>query len=265
MSHLYWQRGAFALLALILVLPRPPDLSMEGQRVLAIVAMAIGLWTGEAAIMAVNALIIIVMLVLTKGIPLLAVALYGFSHPVTYFLIGILVMGAAFFKSGLAERIAWYFIVRSRGSPLWLFTHLVLSLPILALLLPSAITRNGILIPVYKQIFRSLNVDREHTLTKAVMLTLGVLNPLVSSALLTGGIAPVMTASLLEVFTWLWWFAIMSVPIYSLLVCGATLVYVLHRPSELRVSGVEIKDSGRRKLSAEEIRVISIIGITSAL
>lgn len=38
------------------------------------------------------------------------------------------------------------------------------------------------------------------------------------------------TATLLGGFSWLWWFALMSVPYYSLLFLGGLLIYLLNRP-----------------------------------
>ena len=53
------------------------------------------------------------------------------------------------------------------------------------------------------------------------MLALGMLNPLASSALLTGGITSITAATLIGGFSWLGWFALMAVPYYALLCCGA--------------------------------------------
>src|SRR5262249_61928157 len=65
-----------------------------------------------------------------------------------------------------------------------------------------------------------------------LMLALGVLNPLASSALLTGGLASMTAASLLGGFSWLRWFALMSVPYYALLFGGAALLRALVGPFE---------------------------------
>ena len=57
-------------------------------------------------------------------------------------------------------------------------------------------------------------------LGRALMLALGMLNPLASSALLTGGIASIAAATLLGGFSWLRWFALMAVPYYALIFLG---------------------------------------------
>jgi di/tricarboxylate transporter len=60
-------------------------------------------------------------------------------------------------------------------------------LPGLALLLPSAITRNAVLVPAYQEVFTRMGVAPDARIPRALMLFLGVLHPLFSSAFLTGG------------------------------------------------------------------------------
>jgi len=117
----------------------------------------------------------------------------------------------------------------------------------LAFILPSAITRGGILIPVYEQILGMLNVGKGAPLAKALMLGLTALNRLGSNALLTGGVTPVAAAALLGGVSWSRWFAFMSVPQYLLLLFGGMLVYFLHRPgpqAHLPARGEEARDHG---------------------
>jgi di/tricarboxylate transporter len=86
-----WRRAAVttALLAGLcvglLAMPTPEGLSVAGQRVLAVAAMAIGLWSSDALPMGVTGMLV-VLLVLLGGVPTLREALMGFAHPVAYFL-----------------------------------------------------------------------------------------------------------------------------------------------------------------------------------
>jgi solute carrier family 13 (sodium-dependent dicarboxylate transporter), member 2/3/5 len=89
-----------------------------------------------------------------------------------------------------------------------LLPALILSLPLLALLVPSAITRNAILIPAYRDALESMGLQNNTRVGRALMLALGMLNPLASSALLTGGIGSIAAATLLGGFSWLRWFAL---------------------------------------------------------
>jgi anion transporter len=148
----------------------------------------------------------------------------GFASEVTLFLIGAVAIGAAVESSGLAARAARFFSARARGHPGRLYAHMILSFPVLALLIPSAITRNAVLIPAYREALSRLGLGTESRAGRAVMLALGMLNPLASSAFLTGGITSITAASLIGGFTWAGWFAAMALPYYLLLGCGALLL-----------------------------------------
>ena len=70
-----------------------------------------------------------------------------------YFLVGVLALGVAVAKSGLAERVARHVLDRAGGRPLAMYVQLVLAMPVLTFLLPSATTRSGILVHVYEEVF----------------------------------------------------------------------------------------------------------------
>jgi anion transporter len=148
---------------------------------------------------------------------------------VTYFLMAVLTLGLAVLRSGLAERVARFFLQRCGGRPRALYVHLLLSFPLLTLLLPSATTRTGILIHVYDQALELSQVPRGAPLAKAIMLALNSVNRLASTVLLTGGITPVVAAALIGGIAWSRWFVLMSVPYGVLLVIAAGLIYGLHR------------------------------------
>jgi len=214
---------------IIMILPSPKGLSPEGQRVLSIALFAIGLWSTELLPMAVTGMLVIVALVVFGGAADFREALYGFSQPVAYFLIGVLTIGLAVLKSGLAERIARGFLHSCRGRPLSLYMQLLFSFPLLTLLLPSATTRSGILVHVYAQALDLSGVRRDSCLSKAIMMALNSINRVASTMLLTGGITPVVSASLVGGMGWTRWFVLMSIPYCSLLVIGAAAIYGLYR------------------------------------
>ncbi|MGE5617701.1 MAG: SLC13 family permease [Sphingomonadaceae bacterium] len=227
----YWRIALAATVFLaLLLMPPQPGLSTQGQRVLAIVATAVILWATEALPVAVSSLAVVVLLNITGGVRSPSEAAAGFSSPILYFLIGSQVMGAAVMQSGLAERLATYLVNRSQGSPRKLTLQLLLALPFMAFLIPSAINRNTMLIPAYEQVFRSLKVGKGDRLPRVIMLILGILNPLASSAFMTGGLASMTTSTLLGGFTWFGWFALMAVPNYLTMALGGAMIYLLYRP-----------------------------------
>ena len=159
--------------------------------------MIIVLWTTEVLEPGVTALLAIVLLALTGAADGIRPALQGFANPVPYFLVGVLTMGVAVVRSGLAERLARAILEHARGRSLAVYLHLVLAFPVMTFVLPSATTRSGILIHIYDEVFALAAVPRGAPVAKAVMLALSSINRLASTALLTGGITPVMSAAII--------------------------------------------------------------------
>jgi di/tricarboxylate transporter len=131
---------------------------------------------------------------------------------------------------------------------------------------PSAITRNAILIPAYEEALDRMGIGKTDRSGRMLMLALGVLNPLASSALLTGGLASMTAASLLGGFSWLRWFALMAVPYYALLFGGALLLRCVVGPFE-PAQRVETPPPAPAPLpfTAIEIKTLAVLAGTLAL
>jgi len=241
----------------LMSLPTPSGLSLAGQRVLAVAVLIIGLWCTEALPAGVTGILGIVVLALSGAVPSFRDALAGFAQPVAYFLIGVLTLGIAVLKSGLAERVARFFLRRCQGRARALYLQLLLAFPLLTFLLPSATTRTGILVYVYEQTLDLGRVPRGAPLAKAVMLALNSINRLASTILLTGGITPMLSASLIGGISWSRWFILMSVPYGLLLVLGAALIYLLHGRG-FQAHFISIPTTARQPLSGLEIRTVII-------
>ena len=260
--------GALAGLGVGLLLPPLADgLPLAGQRALVVTLVAIVLWTTETLEPGVTALLSVALLALTgagmRG------ALQGFASPVPYFLVGVLTMGVAVVRSGLAERLARAILAHAKGRSLAVYLHLVLAFPVLTFVLPSATTRSGILIHIYDEVFTLAAVPRGAEIARAVMLALSSINRLASTALLTGGITPVMSAAIIAglsgvPFTWSGWFVLMAVPYYTILILGGVLTYALYRRGFQRDLPAP-EPAPRRPLSGAEWRTIGVILGASAL
>jgi len=262
--------GLAALCIALIAAPAPEGLPEPGKRVLAVAVLAIGLWYTEALAAAVTAVVVIVALVLSGGVANIQEGLIGFADPVVYFLMGVLTIGLAVSRSGLAERVARVFLRRSKGSARSLYAQLLLSFPLLTLLLPSATTRTGILVHVYEQALDLAKVPRRAPLAQAVMQALSGLNRLASTVILTGGITPVVAAGLIGGIYWSQWLLLMSVPYLALLVLGAILLYFMHqRGFDLKLPPPE--ERAPTPLSGRELRTAiitlgaSLLWLTDAL
>jgi anion transporter len=252
------------LAASLFLPPMLTGLPIAGQRALIVTLITILLWTGELLEPGVAALVGVTLLALSGATGSLREALQGFANPVPFFLIGVLTMGVAVVKSGLAERLARTILERSRGKSLAVYLQLVLSFPILTFLLPSATTRSGILIHIYDEVFTLGGVRRGAEVAKAIMLALSSINRLASTTLLTGGITPVMSAAIIGGMSWTGWFTLMAVPYYAIIVVGGVLTYALYHRGFRH--GLPLPAPvHRRSLSPIEWRTITIILGASAL
>ena len=242
----------------------PPGLSIAGQRVLGIAIITIGLWSTELLPMGVTAMLLVVLLKVSGGVKDFQDALVGFAQPVPYFLIAVLTIGFAVQKSGLAERLARFSLRRCRNNPLRLYTQLLISYPVLTLVLPSATARTGILVHVYEQALSLSKVEKGSPFSKAIMMSLNSINRLASTAILTGGITPVVAAALVGGMSWSHWLAMMLIPYLVLLFCGAGMIYFIYRKG-FTIEMAQVEEIEPKPLTHLEYRTIAITLGASAL
>ena len=259
-----WIILAFAIYICALTLPGPAGLSHEGQAVLGTVLAGVVLWVSEALPLAASALLVLVLLGIIPTWEQ-SVTFVGFASPVVFFVIGAAAIGAAVEVTGLAERIAKVLVRRARGSPRRLYVQMLVALPGFAFLVPSAITRNAVLIPACRNTLIAMGLSSSGRTGRALMLALGILNPLASTAILTGGLTSVTASTIIGNLSWGRWFVLMSVP-YYLLIClgGIALWLMVGRFEEPRISAAESLPS-TAPFSRQEIKTVLILLFVSVL
>ena len=256
---------AGALFLAILLMPSPEGLSIEGQRALAVMTLAVVLWATEVIPVPVTGVAGVILLVLLGAVPDIGAGLYGFSQPVAYFLVGILTLGLAVHQSGLAERMATFLIRGAGGKPRFLYVQMLFSFALLTFALPSASTRGAIMVHIYEQVLARWGISQEHNYYKVLMMGLGSLNRLGSTALLAGGITPVVASGLLGDFSWTQWFILMSVPFYANLAVGGTVLYLFYR-SGFRLGDIQdIAPLTSGPMTGIEYRAAGIVALTAVL
>ncbi|MHB1416325.1 MAG: SLC13 family permease [Chloroflexota bacterium] len=234
------------------------DVSPAARASLGVASLAVGLWGSELLALPITALLAMLLLVITGAVGETSQAFAGFASPVLFFLLGSVGLGVAGERTGLADRLAATLLKRSRGSGKRLLRDLLLSLPLQALLVPSAMSRNAVLVPVYDRVLAQLG--RPPRLGAAVMLSLGVLGPLASSALLSGGTSPVAAAQAIGGFVWTSWFVAMAPPYYLLLLlCGLALWLTMPPEKEVVVPAEAFANGGGGLTNAEwRVAVVAI-------
>ncbi len=257
-----WWTAAFGAAAAARVLPLATGLTPPGQAVLGVVVAGMLLWMTEALPLGVTAVLVLGLLGTVPGVSA-PDAFAGFASPVVFFLVGALALGLAVERTGLAARAARRLLAGSRGEPTRLYGQMLAGFPPLAVLLPSAITRNAILVPAYRDALAAMGAGPRAG--RAVMLALAILNTLASSALLTGGVSSMTTATLIGGFTWTSWFALMAVPYYTLIALGGLALYRLLGPFEPAARTPAADDAPPPPFTAAETRTLVVLGLTSLL
>ncbi|MBI2170992.1 MAG: SLC13 family permease [Chloroflexi bacterium] len=255
---------AVGVFLLLLLAPLPGNLPPQGQRVLAVVGLAVVLWVTELVPNAVTGLLAVVLLALTGGAKDVNAAISGFASPTSYFLIGILGLGLGVTRSGLAGRVARWATSWAKGSPRLLYWQMLLSYVPMTLLLPSATTRSSIQIPVYDRVLDQWGVAQTHPFGKAVTQSLGSLNRLASTALLTGGTSPVVAAGLLGGIGWGRWFLLLALPYYAMMVIGGVALYLWYRKG-FSVVPQQAAQAEVRPWTGAELRATAIALLTAGL
>jgi anion transporter len=259
----FWLTIALLVYVVSRLTPATSGLSAAGQGVLGVMLAGVVLWVSEALPLGLTALFVLALLGTVPDVRTTA-NFVGFASPVVFFLIGAVAIGTALEATGLAARMATVLVRSARGSPRRLYIQMVAALPVLALLLPSAITRNAVLIPAYRDTLATMGIAQSERTGRALMLALGVLNPLASSALLTGGITSMTASALIGEFSWLRWFALMAVPYYALLLLGAVVLRLMVGRFEPRRDPATSEER-RAPLSLREARTLAVLVVTAGL
>ncbi|NIO05257.1 MAG: hypothetical protein GTN74_11800, partial [Proteobacteria bacterium] len=113
--------AALVLMLMIYALPTPSpferngnviELTEAGKACIAILAFAIVLWVTEAIPFAVTSLFVVILIFVLKITDYRTAVSVGFGDPIITFFIGVLILSAAFSRSGLGVRLAYYILLR---------------------------------------------------------------------------------------------------------------------------------------------------------
>lgn len=143
----------------------PESLTTNGRLSLFTFALAVILWSTTSFNAAFVALAVVVLLVLTGGVP--QEKLYeSLASDVVWLMIGAFILGAAVQQTGLAARFAQLVVSRARtvGSVLWLLTTMIIPL---SFFIPSTSGRAAVVIPIFHTIANAANDKR---VTKAIAI-----------------------------------------------------------------------------------------------
>jgi anion transporter len=135
----------------------------------AIVVMAIGLWASNALEVHITALLVFVAVTWSDIVPP-DVIFAGFAAPALWLVFGGLVIAAAIEASGLGRRAARRIASRLGGSYRRIIYGTVLVCLVLSFLVPAAMGRIVILLPIFKALARNLGFEDGSRGSHGIML-----------------------------------------------------------------------------------------------
>ncbi|MFV2041014.1 MAG: DASS family sodium-coupled anion symporter [Candidatus Hydrothermarchaeales archaeon] len=148
---------ALVILVLVLLFPNPAGLSVEGQRVIAIFAMAIVLWASAALPLSVTGILVIAALPLLGAMD--AKTSYSlFGSPAVFFILGAFILAAAMMKTGLSMRLSLIVLKRFGKSPAMLIAGVLFTSAAMAFIMPEHAVA-AIMFPVVLDIARALELE----------------------------------------------------------------------------------------------------------
>ncbi len=261
---------ALALGILVLMLPRPENLTPEGHRLLALLTTVVFLWVSEAVPIGVTALLAGAGLILLK-IQSAQNAWAPFASPAVMFVLMIIMFGVVLNEVGLANRLMYYLLKFAGTKVKRLSLILAVGCTITSTVFHDA-TITVIMVFAFVPVFMSMGMKpgMGHKLPTFFFLLI----PLSSSAggfgtLLGGGRNP-LALEILQKFSggqikigFLEYIVIMFPVCILTAVATWAILWILLRPKEKELVGIELADPG--PMSTKEWGVLIVFVITFIL
>jgi solute carrier family 13 (sodium-dependent dicarboxylate transporter), member 2/3/5 len=261
---------ALALGILIMMMPRPENLTPEGHRLLALLTTVVFLWVSEAVPIGVTALLAGAGLILLK-IQSAQNAWAPFASPAVMFVLMIIMFGVVLNEVGLANRLMYYLLKFAGTKVKRLSLILAVGCTLTSTVFHDA-TITVIMVFAFVPVFMSMGMKpgMGHKLPTFFFLLI----PLSSSAggfgtLLGGGRNP-LALEILQTFSqgqitigFLQYIVIMFPICILTAVATWAILWVLLRPKEKELVGIELADPG--PMSRKELGVLIVFVFTFIL
>jgi sodium-dependent dicarboxylate transporter 2/3/5 len=261
---------ALALGILIMMLPRPENLTPEGHRLLALLITVVFLWVSEAVPIGVTALLAGAGLILLK-IQTAQSAWAPFASPAVMFVLMIIMFGVVLNEVGLANRLMYYLLKFAGTKVKRLSLILAVGCTLTSTVFHDA-TITVIMVFAFVPVFMSMGMKpgMGHKLPTFFFMLI----PLSSSAggfgtLLGGGRNP-LALEILQKFSggeikigFLEYIIIMFPICILTAVATWAILWILFRPKEKELVGIELADPG--PMSSKERGVLVVFVTTFIL
>jgi len=186
--------GAFVLAAL---LPLPAGLTRPGAYALAALFAAVVLWGSNLEDPALSGLAVVLALAFLGVIPF-ADAVAGFGTEFVWLLVATFILAQAMADTGLGRRIALLLLHRAGDRPAAILFTLLLSVVVLAFLVPTAAGRISVILPVVLGIVEATGLSPTAPYARAMLIGTSHASIMSGVGLMTAAGATVYAAGAFE-------------------------------------------------------------------
>jgi len=259
--------GSVVAMAVVLLLPTPPGLPLEGQRMAALFVGVLVLWSTEALPIAITAVLALVLQPILR-LGSLGVAFTSFVSPVFFFVMVMFTIAFAWVKTGLARRFAFWLIAQAGTDARRAVYVFVIGTGLVSMVV-SDVPCAAIFMAIALGIFEKLNLQPGSTFGKAVMMGIPMGSLIGGVGTPAGSSINVLGLTMIEQnggarIPFLHWMAI-GIPMVVILLPVTAWVLVKFFPPEIDTIGDEEDIHRERRqtgpVSANEWKVIAIMSV----
>lgn len=259
----------FTLLCLITLLilifyVNIPDLNHKAKIVVFTMFFALLLWIFKPLPYSITGLMSLVLMYFFK-VDTFSNIFSGFSSTGWFFFFGILILGYAVLKTDISEKVALVAIRFSKNKIIFAFC-LPFLLIFQSLIMPSATARTILLSPIFYNTIKKSNCENKASFSRYVMLNLGILNPISSSAYLSGGASTVIAGEIMSNYgipiNWILWLKYFWLPITLVIIFSSYQLFFLYNYKSINTLPLSVEivlPKIAKKISFQEKCLITII------
>jgi len=257
--------GALVATLIVLLLPTPPGLPPEGQRMAALFAGVLVLWSMEALPIAVTSVLALALQPIFR-LGTLGVAFTSFVSPAFFFVMVMFTIAFAWVKTGLARRFALWLIAQVGTDAKRAVYVFVIGTGLVSTVV-SDVPCAAIFMAVALGIFEKLKLQPGSQFGKAMMMGIPIGSLIGGIGTPAGSSINVLGLTMIEQnggarIPFLHWMAI-GIPMVIILLPTAAWVLVTFFPPEIKTIG-DVEDIHRERtetgpISANEWKVIAIM------
>lgn len=195
------------------------DFSTEQILTLVLLVFAVYLWVATPIPTSASSILLLALMLLFNIVESVDEAFIGFLSPALYFVFILSLISQVLVKVGIDQVIAHLFFKLSKGGPRAMIIGLPFFMLLLPLLLPSAVARFKMLLPLMNQLNHFYGYPEKSIFQKYSLFIIGMMNQNATMIIFTGGAFPVLASQLVRDyrvanFDWLDWVLMVAPPLW---------------------------------------------------